>query len=289
MVDLHTHSTFSDGSHTPEELAGMAKRAGLYALALTDHDTTAGLERFTAACAEQGIKGIPGVEISADVSRGTMHILGYYVSADYPGLCVALERIREGRSDRNGKILEKLASLGMSVSMDEVSRYAGDEVVGRPHVARAMVEKGYVRSCEEAFDKYLAKGRPAYVDRFRLSSSDSVRIIRDAGGVAVLAHPFTLELDNGGLRRIVAELREFGLQGIEAYYSEHSQDQTRRYVALAREMGLLTTGGSDFHGGINPAVKLGIGFGNLCVPDRVADDLLAAAGMGFKPARQTGA
>jgi len=278
MVDLHTHSIFSDGSHTPEELAAMGRAAGLSAVALTDHDTMAGLERFAAACAGIGLKGVPGVEISADVARGTMHILGYYADPRCAALNMALERIRDGRSDRNGKILERLSSLGMPLSSEEVARYAGDEVVGRPHVARAMVEKGYVRSCEEAFEKYLAKGRPAYVDRFRLSPAESVRMIREAGGVAVLAHPFTLELDNGGLRKLLVGLKDSGLQGMEVYYSEHSPEQTRRYLALAKEMGLLPTGGSDFHGAVNPAIRLGIGFGNLRVPDDVLPALAAAAG-----------
>jgi hypothetical protein len=275
MIDLHMHSTFSDGSLTPEALVDEAQAAGLSAIALTDHDSTSGVERFVAACARKGLRGIGGVEMSVDVKKGTLHMLGYFVDPSEERLQAVLARIREGRDDRNHEILEKLCSLGMKLAWDEVAAYAGEDVVSRPHFARAMVEKKYVSSTEEAFDRFLGKGKPAYVDRMRLSPVDSVAAIRGAGGVAVLAHPFTLELKDKALETYVGELKVAGLAGIEVYYSEHTPAQQRAYLDLCRRMGLAPAGGSDFHGLINPAIRIGRGFGNLSVPDEILGDLEA--------------
>ncbi len=270
MIDLHTHSTFSDGSQTPKELAEQAKRIGLTAIALTDHDCTDGLDLFLDTCIACGIIGIPGVEISADMNKGTMHILGYMINHKKEALQSMLKRIREGRSDRNEKILEKLNKIGFALTWNEVAELAEEEVVGRPHFAAAMLKKGYIPSKEAAFDLYLGKGKPAYCDRFRLSPADSIAAINNAGGVAVLAHPFTLELNPQDMRDCVKSLQEHGLGGIEVHYSEHTKLQTEQYLKLAKEFGLLVTGGSDFHGEMNPAVKLGYGFGSLNVSDELA-------------------
>jgi 3',5'-nucleoside bisphosphate phosphatase len=273
MIDLHMHSTYSDGSLTPEQLVDHAVAAGLTAIALTDHDCTGGLGRLMAACAKSKLVGVTGVEISAEIKRGTLHMLGYFIEQGNAGLEAILARIREGREDRNGVILTKLNALGLALTWDEVASYAGEDVVGRPHFAQAMLAHGYVTTKDEAFEKYLAKGRPAYVDRFRLMPKESIAAIRDAGGVAVLAHPFTLELEKKALREAVAELRDVGLQGIEVHYSEHSPDQTRDYLELAMNLGLAVTGGTDFHGASNPEIRLGVGFGRLCVPDELLDKL----------------
>jgi predicted metal-dependent phosphoesterase TrpH len=235
-------------------------------VSLTDHDCTGGNERFMAACEKAGdLVGIPGVEISAEVDRGTMHMLGYFVTSGNRELEAALERIRGGREARNREILAKLNRLGLTLTWEEVTAFAGDEVVGRPHFAQAMVKKGHVPSNTKAFDRYLARGKPAYVDRFRFSPADSIAAIAGAGGVAVLAHPFTLQLDREALRARVAEFREMGLQGV------------REYRELADELGLVATGGSDFHGDLNPAIKLGKGFGNLRVADETVERLRAAS------------
>jgi predicted metal-dependent phosphoesterase TrpH len=279
VIDLHVHSTFSDGSLTPAQLAGRGREIGLKALALTDHDTTAGLAALAAACGGGGgPEPVPGVEISVDVAKGTLHMLGYYVDASNAALEKTLARIREGREDRNRVILDKLRALGMALEWDEVAAYAGEDVVGRPHFARAMAARGYVSSTAEAFDRYLAKGKPAYTERFRLLPAESVAAIRAAGGVPVLAHPFTLELSAAALAARAAELKEAGLGGIEAYYSEHSSGQTEQYVRLARSLDLAVTGGSDFHGENNPAIRLGVGFGSLRVPDDLLEDLRRRAG-----------
>ena len=286
MIDLHAHSTFSDGSLTPEELVALARRRGLTALALTDHDSTGGIGRFLEACSRSaaegyrggaGLTGIPGVEISVDVARGTLHLLGYFVDPANADLETMLGRIRDGRHYRNQQILSKLNDLGLALTWDEVASYAGEEVVGRPHFAQAMHARKYVASKEEAFDRYLAKGKPAYFDRFRLPPADALAVLLRAGGVPALAHPFTLDLARPALRRYVGELRDVGLQGIEVFYSEHSSEQITEYLALAREFDLAVTGGSDFHGEMNPKIELGTGFGSLRVADELADALRARA------------
>lgn len=273
MIDLHVHSTFSDGSLTPTQVAERGRDLGLKVVALTDHDTTGGLAEFLAAARACGIEGIPGVEISVDTKKGTLHMLGYFLDSGNAELQTALTRIREGRKIRNQGILESLNRLGFALTMDEVAAYAGEDVVGRPHFAMAMGAKGYVSSKEEAFEKYLGKGKTAYVDRYRMSSTDSVRVIRGAGGVPVLAHPFTLDLGKKALDELVDQLKAEGLQGIEVYYSEHSPEMVGEYEALAKKHGLALTGGSDFHGALNPMIELGRGFGGLNVADELVEEL----------------
>ncbi|MBA4389028.1 MAG: hypothetical protein C0404_13690 [Verrucomicrobia bacterium] len=285
MIDLHTHSTFSDGSLTPAELVKEAKRIGLTAIALTDHDSTGGLDLFLAACRKHGVTGIPGVEISADCKHGTMHMLGYHINPSEVGLQAVLEKIRDGRSSRNQEIIRKLNELGLELSWNEVKAYAGEDVVGRPHFAQALVARGYVSSKERAFDLYLAKGKPGYIDRLKMTPADSIQAIVGADGIAVLAHPFTLGLGGKDLKKCIEELRDAGLRGMEVFYSEHSPVQVEEYRKLAVELGLVATGGSDFHGKANPRISLGRGFGPLNVPDAVVEDLETAR-RGGKPANR---
>ena len=270
MIDLHTHSVFSDGSLTPEEIVASAHEYKLTAVALTDHDTTDGLPRFLAASDNTGVRGIAGIEVSAEHHPGAMHILGYFLDHRHAGLQEKLAQLRVGRSQRNQQILEKLCALGLELTWDEVHALAGGEVVGRPHFARAMIARGHVKDKDEAFAKFLARGRPAYAERFRLSPADSILMIREAGGVPVLAHPCSLKLGQKQLRILLLELREAGLEGVEVYHSEHNPQQTQLYHRLATDCGLAVSGGSDFHGSLMPDIKLGRGFGGL----RVADDLL---------------
>ena len=270
MIDLHTHSTFSDGSFTPEELVEMSVEAGLTSVALTDHDTVDGIPRFMAACEARGLNGIAGVEISADVAKGGMHMLGYLVDPASESLEKLLHAIRNGRTSRNVDILKNLNDDGLELTFEEVEAYAGEGLIGRPHFAQAMLAKGYVQTKKEAFDRYLARGKPGYAERFRLNPEDSIREIHAAGGLAVLAHPFTLELKGDAMDAFMRELAGLGLDGVEVYYSEHSPKLVRTYRDLALKYDLLLTGGSDFHGEINPAIRLGVGFGNL----KVHDDLL---------------
>lgn len=273
MIDLHLHSIFSDGSFTPEALAETAAGAGLSAIALTDHDCTAGLARFEAGCAGAGVRGITGVEISADVAVGTMHMLGYFIDAAHDRLNALLAEVREGRERRNARILERLNGLGLALAWDEVTAYAGDEIVSRSHFAQALEDKGYVSSRQAAFDRYLAKGKPGYVDRYRMTPEGGIGAIVEAGGVPVLAHPYTLELNAGALRAYLQELKAHGLQGIEVYYPEHNAERVRRYRKLAEDLDLVATGGTDFHGAATPHLRMGVGFGSLRVPDEIVPAL----------------
>ena len=269
MIDLHTHSTFSDDTLTPEELVAAAEQAGLTAVALTDHDTTAGVERFLAAGAGRPLRCIAGVELSAEHHPGTLHVLGYFIQPANAALQDGLDRLRTGRAVRNREILRRLNELGLPLTWEEVVAYAGGEVVGRPHFALALIARGCVVDKEEAFARYLARGQPGYAERFRLTPAASLQLIRDAGGVPVLAHPHTLDLGRKELRKLIMELRAQGLEGLEVYYPEHSPAQVRQYRDLAQGLNLVPTGGSDFHGALSPYIKLGRGFGTLQVPDEV--------------------
>jgi len=278
VIDLHFHSIFSDGDATPEELVALGRKQKLTAMALTDHDTTEGVPRFLAAGAAEGMAVCSGVEISAEYNPGTMHVLGYFLDTENPALVDALVNIRDGRRIRNLKIVDQLRALGCAITFEECAAEAGGDVVGRPHIARVLQRKGYVKNKDEAFEKYLAKGKPGYVPRFRLLPADCVTIIRNAGGVAVLAHPATLDLKPAALEALVADLAAAGLGGIEVYYSEHQDEQTRQYAALAETFGLVATGGTDYHGRLTPAITLGRGFGGLRIPDAAFEQLKTRAG-----------
>lgn len=274
MIDLHTHSIFSDGSLTPEQLVVEAKMARLTAVALTDHDSVGGVDRFLAACPKHDIRGVPGVEISVDTGDGgTMHMLGYFIDHHNPALEKHLVGIRSNREFRNKKILENLTRMGLALTMSEVRNYAGCDNVGRLHFAQALLERGYVKTREEAFDRFLAKGKPGYADRERLSPAQGIHMIKEAGGMAVLAHPFTLGKGKNDLTALVGELVEAGIEGLEVYYPHQTPKQMKCYRSLAGNFKLVITGGSDFHGAPMPDIRIGRGFGSLNVPDTVLEDL----------------
>ena len=277
MIDLHTHSTASDGTLTPAELVRHARDRGVEVLSLTDHDTLSGLAEAIGEAERLGMDFVPGIEISAEFEPGTLHILGYYLNPSDKALEDKLTWLREGRDNRNDVILGKLTSLGHPLTMEDVLVFAQGESVGRPHIADAMVAKGYVVDKEQAFDMYLAKGGPAYADKERMSAGNAISLIRNAGGLAVLAHPQWLGLDRSALSSFVHDLREMGLAGLEAYYYSHSPDDTRFYVTLAKEHGMLVTGGTDFHGpGGLKGTEIGKGTGRMNVPREIADQLREA-------------
>jgi 3',5'-nucleoside bisphosphate phosphatase len=258
-VDLHVHSSASDGSLSPKNLVTEAKAASLRAIALTDHDTIEGLEEALAAGAAVGLEVIPGIEISAEHHPGSMHILGLFIDHQDAGLDEQLQILKQARADRNPQIIAKLQKVGLSISMEEVLAVAGDGQVGRPHIAQVLLNKGYVSSFQEAFDRYLGNHASAYVNKYRFSPQKAISMITAAGGVAALAHPFTLEYTSlGHLKTILHHLRDWGLTAIEVFYPEHSVERQEKYKNLARELGLLMTGGSDYHGVIKPEVKLGL-------------------------------
>ena len=275
MIDLHCHSTFSDGSYAPAKLVEMGRAAGLSGLALTDHDCMKGIPEFLEAGKGKDIRLVPGIELSVDCEGGQMHMLGYWMDPQNDELNAQLEWVRDGRAMRNRKILENLNGLGFAMTWDEVLAAAGDGVVGRPHFAQIMIDKGYAKEKREAFDLWLGDGKPGYADRPRLTAERAIALIRGAGGVAVLAHPFTIRVGKERMAALVAHLKEAGLAGMECYYSEHSADLTAEYLALAAANGLVPTGGSDFHGAMSPGVSLGTGMGGLCVPDETIDLLWA--------------
>jgi len=273
MIDLHLHSTFSDGSLSPEQLAREAKKANLTAAALTDHDSVSGVALFLEACAHENLRGIPGVEISVDDPRGTMHILGYFIDCQSKELNIHIEKLKNGRAARNADILKKINNLGMPLTFAEVASFAGEGNIGRLHFAQALVARGYVNTNQEAFDRYLAKGKSGYAERQRLTPRGGVEMIVNAGGLAALAHPFTLELQPDALAKLVGELADAGLQGIEIYYPQHNPNLVKKYLALAQRFNLAATGGTDFHGKAMPDIKIGRGFGSLNVPDSVLTEL----------------
>ena len=275
MIDLHCHSTFSDGSYSPAQLVGMGVEAGLSGLALTDHDCMAGIPEFLEAGKGKDIRLVPGIELSVDCDCGQMHMLGYWMDIHDEALNGQLEWVRNGREMRNKQILQNLNGLGFEMTWEEVRAQAGDGVVGRPHFAQVMLAKGYAKDKYEVFDKWLGDGKPGYADRPRLTAERAIELVRGAGGVAVLAHPFTVRVGKERMAGLVAHLKEAGLSGMECYYSEHSAELTKEYLVLAEANGLVPTGGSDFHGAMSPGVSLGTGLGGLNVPDETIDLLWA--------------
>ncbi len=267
FCDLHTHSTASDGSDTPADLMKVAAASGLKAVALTDHDTVSGLVQARDAASALGLEFVPGIEFGVKTDRGNMHILGYYMDTEEQGFRKTLERVQKARADRTPKLLARLEELGLPVSQEELDAITGGGQVGRPHFARLMVEKGYVKDVSQAFTRYLARGAKAYVPKSVLYPSDAIDAIHSAGGLAVLAHPFSLMCDTyRELSERVKKLCHMGIDGMECWYSEHSEEFTRRCLDLCREFDIVATGGSDYHGTAKPYIKLGRGKGGLKVP-----------------------
>ena len=277
LVDLHLHSTASDGIFSPKDIVRLAKEGGLSLIALTDHDTTAGVAEAQAEGKRVGIDVVAGVEISLDFPRGTFHMIGLFIDPDDRDLIAALAELRESRDLRNRGLVERLGKIGLPVDLDEVTAHAGGEVVARPHFARAMIARGYVGTNQEAFDLYLARGRPAYVERTRLSGADAISFVHAAGGVAVLCHPFTLELNDAALLAFAREQAAEGLDAMEVIYS--TRDPAREAIRrrIATEAGLLESGGSDFHGHTKKDRRAGLKARNLRIPIEVAHALRARA------------
>ena len=274
-VDLHSHTTASDGALTPRELVREAVRRGLRVLAVTDHDSTDGLApALDEAALHPPLRIVPGIEINCDVEGAEIHILGYYVdyeAAWFQDFCRAQ---REERRERVRRMAARLGELGVPIDPDEVLALVREGSAGRPHVAQAMVKRGHVKSVREAFDKYLASGRPAYVPRAKLTPEAAVRLIRKAGGVPVLAHPGL-----SGRDELIPGLIAAGLMGVECYYREHSAIQTAGYLQLCRDRDLVATGGSDFHGHAVRAGTLGV----PAVPMTCWKALLARAALARAP------
>ena len=284
IIDLHIHSTHSDGSLTVSEIVTRARNSGLVAIAITDHDCINGArELLTAVDPPPRLKFLSGVEISAAFPpgfgmKGSLHILGYGFDVENYALNETLSTLQQARENRNPQIIAKLLKLGVSVDMKELSAIAGSSNPGRPHIAQLLVRKNVVASIDDAFKKLLGHGRPAYVDKFRIETRKAIAVIRQAGGIPVLAHPYLIgsDADENRIETLVELLVEMGLGGIEVYYTEHSLKQTAHLAKLAQQKGLLMTGGSDFHGHLNNQVEMGIGKGSLQVPLELYQKLVDA-------------
>ena len=281
-IDLHIHSTASDGTLSPPELLHLAQDLNLGAMAITDHDTIDGSKEALEYGIPPSIKFLTGIEISATPPSsfpcpGSFHILGYGFDIDDPALNRSLSRLKASRESRNPRILELLSKIGIELTLNEVRDLSGDSQLGRPHIAQLMVKKGFVSSIDEAFDKYLGKGKPAYVDRFRFDCEETIQTLLNAGGIPVLAHPFLLNMpDEKTFEGLMAVLTEMGLKGIEAYFPEHSADLVGYYTRIANRYNLLMTGGTDFHGAVKPEIKMGSGRGNFFVPYELYEKLISA-------------
>lgn len=266
MIDLHSHSVASDGQYPAAEVAERAAAAGVSVWALTDHDTVAGLGDGAAAARTVGVDFVPGIELSVQFDRREVHLLGHFIDPAGAALRSFSDLLAEKRRMRMGEIISKLAALGVALAPDDVERFAGGKILGRPHVARALVEKGVVETVREAFDRYLGEGRPAYVGRFRLDVKDAIRLVHEAGGTATLAHPGVNGIERGDLAR----LRGFGLDGVEVYHLDHNPSVRDKYLRAARDHDLVATAGTDFHGEAVAPERM---FGGVTMPQDAFDAL----------------
>lgn len=256
MVDLHIHSTASDGQYAPGELVQMAKEKGIDTLALTDHDTLDGLVEAAQAAAQYGVRLLRGVELSAGEYHN-FHILGYQFRDDPASLQTLCERFQKGREEKKLLLLDFLHSKGVDITLDEVERLAGGKIIGRPHFAQALVQRGYVKTNQEAFERYLDTPEYHEIKIFKLSARECIDAIKSSGGKASLAHPYQLQLDDSKLEGLVKKLSDWGLDAIECYYPKHTPTQQAFYLKLTEVYGLHATGGSDFHGEkVKPDVAL---------------------------------
>lgn len=283
FCDLHLHSTASDGTVAPREVVRLAREARLAAIALTDHDTFDGIAEAQDAGAKLGVRVVAGVELSVP-HEATCHVIALGVDPGCPEIVALASRFRTGREARNVLIVERLRSLGIDISFEDVVREAGGTIVARPHFAKALVKKGAARDFYDAFDRYLGKGKPAYVDRDRASLAEVVDAVHAGGGATVICHPYTLGYeDDAKLAVWLREAREAGIDALEVRYGRYSQSEERRWEGLADRAGLMYSGGSDFHGDLKPDLKVGTGKGRMRVPVAWLDALLDRAA-----ARRTG-
>ncbi|MCL1875657.1 MAG: PHP domain-containing protein [Synergistaceae bacterium] len=262
-IDLHTHSVFSDGTLTIDELVSLAKIRRISVLSLTDHDSVSGIESFLKQCNKHKIRGVAGIELSAEYP-GVLHILGYRFDYDKLSGCSLFNKIRDSREERNAVICNKLKNAGIDISINEIYEESKQDIVARPHIARFLVKKGYASNINEAFTKYLKAGGIGYASRFRVDPEKCVSIIRENGGLPVLAHPWQTSQDMFELRKLVSKLKDFGLWGIECYSNSNNSARVYDIIKLAGEIGLYVTGGSDYHGDIFNDDNLGV-----LVPDDI--------------------
>jgi predicted metal-dependent phosphoesterase TrpH len=280
-IDLHVHSTASDGTLSPAEILERAAVLNLAAIAITDHDALSGCAEALRCERHNGLHLLSGIEISAAPPAGfgipgSLHILGYGIDPHDDALCEALTHLKSARDDRNPRIVNALNALGIEITMAEVTAKVGGSMAGRPHIAQVLIDRGVVASIQEAFDLYLGKGKAAYQDKERISSQRAIQLIKGAGGIAALAHPGLVEVDGQMRKRLIAELCEMGMGGLEVYYPQHSPAEIAAFQALAKAHDLRITGGTDFHGANTPGVEMGCAKGDFHLPFSIYEDLIAS-------------
>ncbi len=271
-IDLHTHSLKSDGSMTPAEVVREAKREGLAAIALSDHDTVDGLPEAIAEGEKIGVEVIPAIEFSVQ-SKTETHILGYFIDYNNPDLKRILKEVVDLRIERNHVTTQRLNELGFDISLEEVRALAPNNFVGRAHFARVLMDKGYTESVKEGFDKYMSVGKYAYCEKQRLTARDAVELIAKCGGISFLAHPHLTKLPDDELRAFLVELKEYGLCGIEGYYTDYTPEMQTKYQSMAEELGLMISGGTDFHAAMKPHISIGTGLGNMKIPYSILEKM----------------
>ncbi|MFH1760037.1 MAG: PHP domain-containing protein [bacterium] len=273
MIDLHTHTKASDGFLTPEELVVLAKERGLKVLGITDHDTVAGLDRAVNTAVKEKQVLIPGVEISIDYNtKGTLHILGLGLDHNNVSLVSKLQYLADSRVERVTAIFGKLKKIGVNVSYHEVAEHVNG-VIGRPHIAQVLVNKGYAVNIQDAFERFIGSRGAAYIIRKKLGVRDAVDIIHGAQGLAFLAHPCMLNLSEENLKKYLTELKENGVDGVEGFYSKQPPLVSKIVTQSAEKLGMFVSGGSDFHGDLIPDIQLGLGFGEKEIPDIIWEKL----------------
>lgn len=279
MIDLHCHTNASDGTLTPTELVELAANLGISVVGIADHDTLGGLDEGIKAGIERNLCVVPAIELSVNSPWGSLHLLGYFSNINPPNVSQRVAQIQSFRENRNPQIAKRLQDLGIPINFDDVVNAAGGQVIGRPHFAKVLVEMGVVSTSQEAFDKYLKSGAPAYVNRERLLIQDAIDLIRTDSGVPVLAHPGLITIPDGYyIDDVISAFKEMGGLGVEVYAPVHVKSFTNRLLELANQYDLLITGGTDFHGETKPHLQLGAGEGNFLVPDELAITLLNALG-----------
>lgn len=271
-IDLHTHSVKSDGSMTPAEVVREAKRAGLSAIALSDHDSIEGVKEAMEEGKRIGVEVVPAIEFSVQSDTET-HILAYYLDIDSPKLIKTLEECKVVRQQRNAETCRKLNELGFDVTMEEALAIAPNGIVGRAHFARLLMDKGYTQSVKEGFKLYLENGKYAYSGTQRLTDEETVKLIKECGGLSFVAHLHLIKLDDDTLRSFLTRLKGVGLNGVEGYYTEYTPEMQEKYQCMAKEMGLMISGGTDFHAQMKPHISIGTGLGNMKIPYSVLENI----------------
>lgn len=272
-IDLHTHTTFSDGTLTPSELIKYAKQKNIKAIAITDHDNFDGVEEAIKAGKNENIEVISGIEMSTDYNSKEIHIVGIFIDIKNKDFNNALKLLKEKRKKRNLLAIEKLNNLNIDITYEELEKISSNKIITRAHFAKVLMQKGYISSVKECFNKYMGENKPAYVKREVISPEETISLIKNAGGIAILAHPLLYNFPKEELSKMLVYLKSIGITGMECLYSTHSKEDTEYLTNLAKELNLKISGGSDFHGENKPNLDLGTGYGTLYVPYEILENL----------------